>query len=205
MNWARLPEFIKFHWCFVNCSKYRSTKKFLFSVVYFHTSSPKKQKFSDRSFLCFNLDWFKQLLFEINFNPAYRHSWDLLHVEGKLSFVMKEYKSGFMASAIKPHLFLLCTYYLERRDPPVLHRGYIHCPNDIFVTGVWTMPYNLCQKHGRALDFQVSNSFTQFTVNMQAWALFGFDSLICKMDITIIVLSISRSSFVKWNYISENA
>lgn len=86
---TKLSEFIKFHWCFVNYSKYRSTKKFLFSVVYFHTSSPKKQKFSDRSFLCFNLHWFKQLLFEINFNPAYRHSWDLLHVEGKLSFVME--------------------------------------------------------------------------------------------------------------------
>lgn len=57
------------------------------------------------------------------------------------------------------------------------------------------MPYNFCQKHRRALDFQVSNSFTQFTVNMQAWALFGFDSLISKMDITIIVLSTSRSSF----------
>jgi len=57
-------------------------------------------------------------------------------LKGSCPLSWQEYESGSMASATKPHLFLLCTWYLEKRDPPVLHRGHIYCPNDFFVTGV---------------------------------------------------------------------
>lgn len=74
-------------WIVANTDQVRNFSLALF--VYFQTSSQRKQKFRNGSFLCFNLYWFEQVFFfEINFNTACRHSLGLLHVEGKLSFVM---------------------------------------------------------------------------------------------------------------------
>ena len=114
----------------------------------------------------------------------------------------QEYEAGSKASATKPPLFFLRARHLENGDPLVLYRG--RCLNDLFVTGFWTMPYSFCQKHGRALGFQVLSIFSN-TLTMQSWALYDFSFLIYRKDITIIVLSTSESGFVKWKYMCKNA
>lgn len=62
---------------------------------------------------------------------------------------------GSMASATKPHLFFLCTWYLENGDLSVLRRWHSHHLNDLFLNGFWTVLHSFCQKDGQALDFQV--------------------------------------------------